>query len=217
LHPQATLETRRYVLLALQRNPAISVHTSNLRISGTMALVNGENRAVSNFGAQAAPPDSGVDSFPFWIPERRPGGHNLALSIDPPLDSFAPANVANGVARPTNAPNTWVADPADPAPTLHLTWNEPQQIGRIELTFDTDADHAMESVLMGHPEQAMPFCVRDYRVCAGEALVAEVQANHQTRNSLRFDPPLHTADLSIEIQATHGAPAAIVEVRCYAE
>ena len=30
-------------------------------------------------------------------------------------------------------------------------WAEPRTVGRIELAFDTDFDHPMESVLMGHP------------------------------------------------------------------
>ena len=34
-----------------------------------------------------------------------------------------------------------------------------RQLTRIELVFDTDYDHPMESVLLGHPERVMPFCV----------------------------------------------------------
>ena len=38
-------------------------------------------------------------------------------------------------------------------------------------TFDTDFDHPMESVLMGHPERDMPFCIKRYRITAdGRAL-----------------------------------------------
>ena len=76
----------------------------------------------------------------------------------------------------------------------------------------------MESVLFTHPETVMPFCVRHYRVLnATGDVVAEVADNHQTLNSLTFDPPLNTDALSIEVLATHGdTPAAIFEVRCYA-
>lgn len=40
--------------------------------------------------------------------------------------------------------------------------------------FDPDYDHPMESVLMGHPERQMPFCVERYRVLdeAGTVLAA---------------------------------------------
>jgi hypothetical protein len=216
LRPQVTVEASGYILLALQPNPALAVHTSALRLSGTLALMNGQNRAVSNFGAQEAPPDSGVESFPFWIPERRPGGQNLALSIAPPLEAFAPSSVTNGWGRPLSAPNAWVADPADPAPALTLRWERPQTIGRLELGFDTDFDHAMESVLMGHPERAMPGCVRHYRIEAGGELIAEVVDNHQTRNSLRLARPLISDTLTVRVLAMHGAaPAALFELRCY--
>ena len=40
---------------------------------------------------------------------------------------------------------------------------------------------------MGHPESAMPFCVKHYRVLDGEQrLVAERKDNHQTQNTLTF-------------------------------
>lgn len=215
IRPQSSIELACYVLVALLANPALTVHTSALRVSGTLALMNGVNRAVSNFGAQAAPPGSGVDSFAFWIPERRPGGHSLALSLDPPLDAFGPASVTNGLARPTSGPNAWVADPSDPAPALTLRWDSPQTIGRVELGFDTDFDHAMESVLMGHPERAMPFCVRRLRLEAGGELLAELADNHQTRASLRLPRPVTTDELTVRVLETHGAPAAIFELRCY--
>jgi hypothetical protein len=56
----------------------------------------------------------------------------------------------------------------------------------LELSFDTDFDYSMESVLMTHAEAAMPFCVRQYRVRAGSEIVAESQDNHQTRKSHSF-------------------------------
>jgi len=34
-------------------------------------------------------------------------------------------------------------------------------INRIILNFDTDFDHPMESVQMGHPENRVPFCVKN--------------------------------------------------------
>jgi hypothetical protein len=74
----------------------------------------------------------------------------------------------------------------------------------------------MESVLMGHPEREIPFCVKRFRVLDGRGtMVFTSGENHQTRKSVRFAPPLLTESLHIEIQETHGAPAAVFEVRCY--
>ena len=66
---------------------------------------------------QEPPEGSGIDSFEFWIPLRRPGGKNFALRIDPPLATFGPGNLTNGIARPTRQPNAWVAALEDPDPT----------------------------------------------------------------------------------------------------
>src|SRR5207302_1638946 len=105
-----------------------------------------------------------------------------------PLSCFSPSNVTNGVARPTSQPNAWVADPTDPSPSLTLRWKAPQTISRIELSFDTDFDHPMETTLLGHPERVSPFCVKAFTILDGSGReLARIQDNHQTRNSIRFD------------------------------
>ncbi len=198
-----------YVFVCLMPNPLVQVRCSERRITGVLA--------VSRRRIQQPATDIGVDSFEFWTPLRRPGGQNLAMNIDPPLSVFNPRNVVNGVARPTTQPNAWVAQLADPAPSLTLRWDSPRALRRVVLGFDTDFDHPMETVLYGHPERASPFCVRHYRVRdGGGALLREVTDNHQTRNTLTFDPPIATDRLVVECLASHGAaPAAIFEVRCY--
>ena len=109
-----------------------------------------------------------------------------------------------------------MAQPEDPNPRLSLTWDQPSSIGRIELSFDTDFDHPMESVLLGHPEREMPFCVGSYRILNAEgAVVHECAGNHQTRNTVLLDPPVLTSRLTLEIVSTHGAPAAVFDLRCY--
>ena len=212
-----TIETPRYLFYCLMRNEHVAVQCSEDRLTGVLSVANRQNPAVGNFGAQKPLEDIGVESFEFWCPERRPGGRNLALTIDPPLAVFAPANVANGIARPTNQPNAWVADWNDNAPKLVLQWTQPQTIARIDLSFDTDWDHPMENVFMGHPERAVPFCVKHYRICDGAGhLIAEQTDNHQTHNTIRLASPLTTNRLEIEIAAIHSrAPAALFQVCCY--
>jgi hypothetical protein len=204
-----TIGEPRYVFYCLLQNEHASAHTSPQRVTGVLA--------VQHRGTQAPAEDIGVETFEFWPPARRPGGHNLAIRIDPPLDVFGPANVTNGFARPTDRPNAWVADPDDPAPALTLCWDLPRLIGCIEMGFDTDFDHPMETVLMGQPESAMPFCVSRYRVCddAGRVL-ADIAANHQTRNTLRFDPPVMARGLRVEcVTGSAVASAAVCDIRCY--
>ena len=215
---QAALEAPAYLYFTLLRNPAVRVHLSDARITGILSLSQSMNAAVAKGARQEPPAGSGIDSFEFWLPARRPAGKNFALRVQPPLKAFSAEVAADGIGRPTTQPNAWVAAIDDSRPRLTLTWPRPQSIARIEITFDTDFDHPMESVLMGHPERDMPFCVRHYRILnAAGAVLHECLDNHQTRNSIRLYEPVCTSALHIEVLATHGAPAAIFEVRCYAK
>ena len=217
-HFDATIDAARYVFVCLLKNPAVAAYTSPQRLTGVLSVSNTQQLAVSNYGAQQPTQDIGVESFEFWVPLRRPNGHNLAVTVNPPLAAFASTNAVNGWARPTNGPNAWVATPNDPIPTLILDWDQPQTIRRIDLVFDTDFDHPMESVLMGHPENVMPFCVKRYRILDGDGReIAGCEDNHQTLRHINLDAPVSTARLHIEFLETHGgAPAALLAVRCYA-
>lgn len=231
------IDRSRYAFVCLMANPDVNVHLSDQRVTGVLSVTQKFNRAVAKSPRQEPPPGSGIDSFEFWIPQRRPAGKNLAVKIEPPLDVFGAANLVNGYARPTNQPNAWVADFAHEQPTLRLTWDKPQTIARIELSFDTDFDHPMESVLMGHPERVMPFCVRELVVAqavrvpvlAGgsgangtnapdtERLLAEIAQNHQSRQVIRLSQPVTTDCLEIRLVAPgNNVPASLFEVRCFA-
>jgi len=155
----ATIDQPRYALVCLMENPKISVHLSEQRLTGVLSVSQKFNRAVAKSPRQEPPPDSGLDSLEFWLPERRPGGKNLAIKIEPPLEVFGVNNLTNGFARPTRQPNAWVAAFEDEQPFVRLTWPTLRTISIVELMFDTDHDHPMESVLLGHPERVMPFCV----------------------------------------------------------
>jgi len=205
----AAVNEPRYVFVCLMENEHISVRCSQQRVTGVLSLAYRHTQKPSK--------DIGVETFEFWCPQRRPAGHNFAITVDPPIQAFAPDNVSNGVARPTCGPNAWAADFDDDLPTLTLQWSQPRVLSRIELTFDADYDHPMESVLMTQPERVMPFCVKHYRICdsSGQIIVEETN-NHQTRNSLIIDPPVTTDRLTMQLLESYGnVPAALFEVRCY--
>ena len=160
--------------------------------------------------------DIGVDAFEFWIPMRRPHGHNLAVQLAESSHFFSADEVVNGWLRPTSAPNAWAADYNDPAPILMLDWDMPQVIEQLIIDWDVDYDHPMESVLMTHPESTMPFCVKHFRVLDGEGTVLhEEQENHQAQSRIPLNN-IETSQLRIECISTHGnTPAAIFNVQCY--
>ncbi len=232
---KAAIDADRYGFVCLIANNDISAHLSDQRISGVISLCQACNKAVAKSAVQSPPPGIGVDTFEFWTPKRRPLGKNLAIHIEPPLRSFAASNLLNGISRPTAKPNAWVAGLDHEQPVVRLHWDQPQTIGSIELDFDTDFDHPMESVLMGHPERDMPFCVREVKVFSTEEnsdssssastatanrtatrLIAEIAENHQTRCVLKLENPVTTTGIEIQtLTPSLNIPAALFAVRCF--
>ena len=122
--------------------------------------------------------------------------------------------ITSGPSRPTTAVNAWVADPADPKPELTLSWAGPVVIGRVIVEFDPDWDHGMESVLMTHPEEVVPFLVRDFDLLDDQKrILLEIRDHHSARFEHQFAEILQTSQLTLRIHATHGAPAAVFRVR----
>jgi FAD dependent oxidoreductase len=206
-----------YAYLTFLSNPVVSVACSDQRISGILSLFNSVNPAVSNFGKQTPPENIGVDSFEFWCPRRRPHGKNLAVQVELDENVFAVQNLLNGIDRPTHHPNAWVADMNDPSPSVSMVWNEAKEIKTIEIVLDTDFDHPMESVLMGHPETVMPFCVRDFYVKNDQGeVIWQVNNNHHSLQRISFEQPCITRGLTFHF--THPmqtVPAAVYAIRCY--
>jgi hypothetical protein len=203
-----------FVLFAA--NPDIELETSTETHTGVLLVSQTINKSVAKSPIQDPPEGSGVDRFGFWIPERRPAAQMLAIEVSPPLSLFAPENVVNGIARPWCGANCWIPDSADPQPRLRLSWPTAQRISTVEITLDTDFDHPMESVLMGHPEHIMPACVRSFDLCDGSgALLASVRENHQTRRLIHFDSPIMIRELCLILRQWGPAAPAVFEVRCY--
>jgi hypothetical protein len=215
----ATLDEAKYGLFAVSKNAAVSLRTSDQRLTGVLAMRfsyrQDPNGGKDSRGESSTPNDIGVETFDIWLPERRPNGRNFALMAEPALQVFQPENVTNGIQRPTNTANAWLAALEDEAPTLTVSWPEPKTVSRVELFFDTDYDHPMETVLWGHPENAIPFCVRHFRVKDGNSVLAEVTDNHQSRQTVTFDP-IQTNSLQVELVESWGeTPKALFEVRVY--
>ena len=214
-----TLVDPTYVFLVFKDNPNILLPYTEQRATGLVAVFNGVNKAVSNYGKQIPPLNMGVDTFEFWCPARRPEGQNILLSVSKGLHIFDPRFLINGVDRPTVRSNAWVADPTDPNPSIEIVWNKKQRISKLVLFFDTDFDHPMESVLMTHPERVMPFCVRAYKILDDKGnTIYEKQDNFQTINAILFDGSVETEKLIVSMaHPSNNVPAALFGIRCYAQ
>ncbi len=192
-----------------------ALHLSRAQVPGLLTLSQKMNAAVAKSLVQSPPEGSGIDTFAFWLPDRRPDARNLAVTIDPPLQLFCPEMVANGYMRPWRGVNAWVPARSDTQPWLRLTWPEKQVFHEIMLTFDTDFDHPMESVLLSHPERVMPGCITAFSITDDEGKVlAHVTENHQTQWRLWFEAPLATSAMTIQLLAHGEAPPALFRVSC---
>jgi hypothetical protein len=213
----ATIDVPRYAFVCLMANPAVTAHLSDRRVTGVLSVSQKYNRAVAKSPRQEPPPGSGVDCFEFWIPQRRPAGKNLACVITPPLAAFEAANLVNGFARPTSRPNAWVAEPGDTAPQVTLAWPGPVTVGCIELGFDTDFDHPLESVLMRNPETVAPFCVPHVTIADETGrVVAEIRDNHHSLARVVLPQPVRVQKLVLTLTPpAGGAPATLFRVSCY--
>ena len=208
---ERALEHDQYAFVTLLRNEHVQIKSSRQRVTGVLSVFNKANKAVSNHGRQEPPEGLGIDTFEFWTPDRRPKGHNIAMQITPPVEAFSVNQLKNGFTRPYRRSNAWVADPLDPQPTLHVRWERPQTIKSIQLHFDTDFDHPLESSLLGHPENVMPFCVRSYtlRDQNGEVLHQQ-ENNHQTINRIVLAEPVTTDRVTLTLEhPSADVPAAL--------
>jgi len=209
-----TAPSDQYAFVLFRSNPKVKLAASKNRYTGVLSVFNKFNLAVNNTGKQVPPEGSGFESFEFWCPERRPAGENLAMKIFPALDDFQPENLYNGYVRPTTEANAWIASLEDKKPSLSATWEQPQTINEIIVYFDTDYDHPMETVQYGHPEDIMPFCVRNLAIKdANGNIIAEIQNNHSSIVRFEFKEPVRTDRILIEAEkAVDHVPVSLFEI-----
>ncbi len=104
---------------------------------------------------------------------------------------------------------------------LELTWDAPQAIAEVHLTFDSGfqreltlsaSDATTRKIIRG----AQPELVRDYDVLLDGAVVVTVKDNYLRKRVHRLDRPIPANRLRIAVHATNGLPhARIFEVRAY--
>lgn len=211
---QKPLKESQYAFITFLQNKEVSLLTSDQRMTGVVSLFNKENKSVNNNGAQTPPQNSGIDSFEFWIPKRRPEGQNLAFSVKPSLDLYKSDYLKNGYIRPYLKTNAWAAALDDAEPTIEIKWAKKQKIKEIKLFFDTDYDHTLESVLRGHPEDVIPFCVQNYSIYDQDNnLIFKKKNNYQTINRIILDQEVNCFELKIRFQfASKDIPVSLFEI-----
>ncbi len=206
----AELSEPAYVFLIFKPHTRIRLHAHYNRIPAVLLLHHTHDQVAEHIG---------VDNFELWLPERRPGGTLPLMKLRPSVHLFGVDMVCNGYHRPYIQSNCWVPASEDSQPELTLRWDRKQRISRVELVFDTDFDHAMETVLLGHPESEMPYCVRHFQLIddSRQVVVDELE-NYHTQRNFEFPEPVITANLTLRIVSVWGdSPGAVYAFRCYSE
>ncbi|MNR03126.1 hypothetical protein D3C85_1190070 [compost metagenome] len=70
---------------------------------------------------------------------------------------------------------------------------------------------------MGHPEDVMPFCVRNYAIKDDLGnVIFEKRDNYQTINTIKLEKSVATKYISITLEhPSANVPAALFAVRCF--
>ena len=138
------------------------------------------------------------------------------MEISPSIEAFRSTNIENGYVRPWGSVNAWSASKKNKKPSLKIEWKTEKELSEIKLFLDSDYDHPLESTLMGHPEEVVPFCLRNYTITDlnGTVLVTK-EGNYQTINTWRFDSKIKTKGIIINVEhPSENVPASIFEVIC---
>uniref|UniRef100_UPI002616CBD8 FAD-dependent oxidoreductase n=1 Tax=Oceanispirochaeta sp. TaxID=2035350 RepID=UPI002616CBD8 len=203
-----------YGLLTFIPEHPYEMETSSITLPGLLSLYHELNDKVAKSVIQEAPEGSGIHSFEFWLPHRRPMGMLPAVKFSRALRAFSPAGVTGGYERPSHQDFGWVPDLEDKTPSLTARWKNPVKASEVILCFDTDFDNAMETVQVGHAVRHMPNCVRHFclRDQNGRILM-EDRNNYQSRKVLKLAAGTEFSELKLEILSTWGAPPAVFRIR----
>ncbi len=120
----------------------------------------------------------------------------------------------------------WVAPLGTGGAWIELSWDSPQRIAEIQITFDsgfrreltlTASDRINNGIIRAPQPETVRDYVISYRPPGGELTeLRRVRGNHQRVNRHRVEP-VEAAGLRIHVEATNGDPnARIFEIRCYA-
>ena len=208
------LDRDSYVFICFYPEKELKIHLSEDRYPGILSLYHELNDRVAKSVIQEAPEGSGLDSFEFWLPHRRPKGNLPALKFNPPLELYSPDFIANNFERPYVRSNAWLPDAGEGKSWIKAKWDTSQQANKVVISFDTDYDHAMETVQYGHPESHIPYCVKSFRLQDQDGTVLfETDENYQTRRVISLPKNFKFRELKLEISESHGFYAPLYKMR----
>ncbi|CCN70742.1 FAD-dependent oxidoreductase [Vibrio nigripulchritudo] len=203
----------QYQFICFKKNPLVSIGLSQDFAAGILTVKQGGLEKVSTKSKQDAPEGLGVDSFEFWVPERRPKGQNIAFQSATSLHSFSKQSLTKGALRPTALPNVWMAKPSDPYPNITLEWDKPVTAKTLTLYLDCDYDHPLESVQYRHHDRVMPLLAHQIRCFVNGQLYRQIHDNRMGVIRIELNPEEPLEKLGLSLRNSQGAPVAVFGIR----
>ncbi|CCN80611.1 putative FAD/NAD(P)-binding domain protein [Vibrio nigripulchritudo SFn27] len=203
----------QYQFICFKKNTLVSIGLSQDFAAGILTVKQGGLEKVSTKAKQDAPEGLGVDSFEFWVPERRPKGQNIAFQSATSLHSFSKQSLTKGALRPTALPNVWMAKPSDPYPNITLEWDKPVTAKTLTLYLDCDYDHPLESVQYRHHDRVMPLLAHQIRCFVNGQLYRQIHDNRMGVIRIELNPEEPLEKLGLSLRNSQGAPVAVFGIR----
>ncbi|MNI12225.1 FAD dependent oxidoreductase [compost metagenome] len=145
-------------------------------------------------------------------------GEMMSFRVYPAQLCYSAQSVLSGVTRPYKSPNLWRSNPNEQLPQwLELAWDQPVDIGRVELTFP---GHLLRDYRSYPAFYRDPQCPKDViaeaYIDGGWMEIGRLIGNYQRQRVIILEKAVRSERLRITVQATNGDPsAAIYEIRCY--
>ncbi|MEI8408507.1 MULTISPECIES: FAD-dependent oxidoreductase [unclassified Kribbella] len=197
-------------IVVLRQNSAISVHTANTALPGTIFFAHRD----------PAPDEQWTEQFRSWKHILPRAGLCLRLGD---TSAYAASNVVGGYSRPYGGPQLWSSEDLawDPEPWIQLTWPTPVDLTEIVVILDADVEEDLIN-LHHHrtPFDVLPTLLHTYVLEARTddtpwQPIATVEDNHHRTN--RHHVSISATALRLRAVATNGTPRAhVVSIRAYA-
>jgi hypothetical protein len=122
--------------------------------------------------------------------------------------------------------NRWSAPLGQQGAWVELSWEKPQRVRHVQITFDTGFERELtlsssDAANRGIIRAPQPETVKDYQVLGRRAgsseffEIASVRGNYQRLNRHTFEP-VEVEAIRLHVTATNGdEKARVFEVRCY--
>ncbi|RKF17904.1 FAD-dependent oxidoreductase [Alginatibacterium sediminis] len=203
----------QYVFVCFCENDEVEIALSDTLLTGIVSVRQGGLAKVSTSSKQIAPAGLGVESFDFWVPDRRPKGQNVAFRASNVIHTFSQENLTTGAQRPIRSPNAWVARVDDVSPVVSLEWSMGVRAKQLFLYLDCDYDHPLESVQYQHHDRIMPMLVSECEVTCNGSIIYSTQSNHQAVISIDLPQDQSIYSLSLRLANIQGHPVSLFGIR----